>query len=105
MCSEICKTTKKQANVMMAAGAQKVRMTKFTFRGTFERFIHHFNLTQYKYATGQCVVFGFEHAFRNGGNAIKIGFNRECHMATKVTLKSAGVMMSHYDNTDVGTIA
>lgn len=94
---------RKTAMVSIGAGGQKFLNTTFKFTGTFEQFAKKHGYSGFDRVTiGGCTWFGFEQAFRQGNDTIKIGFNRELHMTSFVQLKPPKVMLSHYDQTDLG---
>lgn len=96
---------KKTAPCTIPSGGRKSLTTTFRFRGTYEQLAKKHGFTGYDRVTiGGVTWFGFEQAMRQGQDTIKLGFNREVHMTARCQLKPKKVMLSHYDQTDLGDV-
>jgi hypothetical protein len=101
--SHLFENCKKTQNVAIGAGGQKFLWTTFHYKGTIEQLAKKHGYTGYDRVTiGGVTWFGFEQAFRQGQNSVIFGFNREVHMTGRATFRNKPVIMSHYDQTDLG---
>lgn len=101
--SHLFENCKKTQSVAIGAGGQKFLWTTFTYKGTIENLAKKHGYTGYDRVTiGGVTWFGFEQAFRQGQDTIVFGFNREVHMTGSAHFRNKPVIMSHYDQTDLG---